>query len=141
MRKRRLCIFLIILIFLILIVRKPEVVFVFIEKTIQFFIWLFTISMTNYNVSILEEILIKSLTFVISYFLVGAIFNCLNWFNKRIMKTVYFIFSTLIGFGFNYGIMLLQKYAVIIIWVILFIMVALFFVYFIYYGIVKKGVK
>lgn len=82
-------------------------------------LWLFQLSLTDFGLSPIVEIGIKSLTFVLSYALVGIIFNALGFFDSDIMKFVYFVVSTLIGFALNALIMFLQENIIIISWSIL----------------------
>lgn len=78
--------------------------------------WLFQLSLTDFGLSPIVEIGIKLLTFVISYMLVGIIFNAVGFFDSDIMKFVYFVISTLIGFAISAVIMILQENIVIISW-------------------------
>lgn len=82
-------------------------------------LWLFQLSLTDFGLSPIVEIGIKSLTFVLSYALVGIIFNALGFFDSDIMKFVYFVVSTLIGFALSALIMFLQENIIIISWSIL----------------------
>lgn len=92
------------------------VVFIFlctsglIEPITRFFVWLVTLNMTESNVSIAGEIFVKIASFLISYSVVGAIFNRLGFFDSDIMKVVYFIISTLVSFVLCYLVMLFETY-------------------------------
>jgi hypothetical protein len=79
-------------------------------------LWLFQLSLTDFGLSPFVEIGIKSLTFVLSYALVGILFNALGFFDSDIMKFVYFVVSTLIGFALSAVIMFLQENIIIISW-------------------------
>ncbi len=81
-----------------------------IEPITEFFVWLFTLSMTESNVSIAGEIFVKAATFIISYTAVGAIFSALDFFNSSVMKIAYFIISTLVSFALCYLVMLFETY-------------------------------
>jgi hypothetical protein len=78
--------------------------------------WLFQLSLTDLGLSPFVEIGIKVLTFALSYALVGIIFNALGFFDSYVMKFVYFVVSTLIGFALSAVIMFLQENIIIIFW-------------------------
>lgn len=82
-------------------------------------LWLFQLSLTDFGLSPFVEIGIKLLTFVLSYALVGILFNALGFFDSDIMKFVYFVVSTLIGFALSAVIMFLQEHIILISWSIL----------------------
>lgn len=77
---------------------------------IEFFTWLFTLQYITPETSIAGSIIVKVLTFAVSYTLVGLIFNSLNWFNSKVMSVVYFIVSALFGFALAYIVMLIENY-------------------------------
>lgn len=77
---------------------------------IEFFTWLFTLQYIAPETSIAGSIIVKVLTFAVSYTLVGLIFNSLNWFNSKVMSVVYFIVSALFGFALAYIVMLIENY-------------------------------
>ena len=81
---------------------------------LNFFAWLFTLQYSQPDTSIAGGIIVRVLTFVVSYSLVGVIFNTLEWFNNRIMKMVYFIISTLLGFVIAYIVWGIEQYILII---------------------------
>ena len=81
---------------------------------IKFFTWLFTLKYITPNTSIACSIIVKVSTFVISYMLVGIIFNSLGLFNSKLMSIVYFIISTLIGFVLAYIVMIIEKHLLVI---------------------------
>ncbi len=85
----------------------------------KFILWLFQLSLTDFGLSPFAEIGIKSLTFVLSYALVGIIFNALGFFDSDVMKFVYFVVSTLLGFALSAVIMFFQENIIIISWSIL----------------------
>ena len=86
---------------------------------IKLTLWLFQLSLTDFGLSPAIEVIIKILTFVISYGLVGIIFNALGLFDSDVMKYVYFVISTLIGFALSAVIMFLQEHIILISWSIL----------------------
>jgi len=82
-------------------------------------LWLFQLSLTDFGLSPVMEVIIKLLTFIISYALVGIIFSALGLFDSDVMKYVYFVVSTLIGFALSAVIMFLQEHIIMISWSIL----------------------
>ena len=81
---------------------------------IEFFTWLFTLQYIAPETSIAGSIIVKVLTFAVSYTLVGLIFNSLNWFNSKVMSVAYFIVSTLLGFALAYIVMLIETHLLVI---------------------------
>ena len=77
---------------------------------VKFFMWLFTLQYITPETSIVGSIIVKVLTFAVSYTLVGLIFNSLGWFNSKVMSVAYFIISTLLGFVLAYIVMLIETY-------------------------------
>lgn len=77
---------------------------------IEFFTWLFTLQYITPETSVAGSIIVKILTFAVSYTLVGIIFNALGWFNSKIMSTAYFVISTLLGFALAYVVMLIETH-------------------------------
>lgn len=77
---------------------------------IEFFTWLFTLQYITPETSVVGSIIVKILTFVVSYTLVGIIFNALGWFNSKIMSIAYFVISTLLGFALAYVVMLIETH-------------------------------
>ena len=77
---------------------------------IEFFTWLFTLQYITPETSVAGNIIVKILTFAVSYTLVGIIFNALGWFNSKIMSIAYFVISTLLGFALAYVVMLIETH-------------------------------
>ena len=77
---------------------------------IEFFTWLLMLQYTSPDTSILGDIVVRILTFSVSYALVGLIFNSIGLFNSKIMSITYFIISTLVGFVLAYIVMLIETY-------------------------------
>ena len=77
---------------------------------VKFFMWLFTLQYITPETSIVGSIIVKVLTFAVSYTLVGLIFNSLGWFNSKVMSVAYFIVSTLLGFVLAYIVMLIETH-------------------------------
>lgn len=92
------------------------VVFVFLctsglfEGLTKFLVWLVTLNMTQSSVSSVGEIFVKIATFVITYAVVGIIFNAIGWFDSSVMKFVYFVISTLISFALCYVVMIFETH-------------------------------
>lgn len=66
----------------------------------NFALWLIKLDLTSPDVSIGGQIVIKVLTFLITYAAVGALFNALNWFDSDVMHIVYVVISTILSFVF-----------------------------------------
>lgn len=77
---------------------------------LKFFTWLFTLQYITPETSIAGSIIVKVLTFAVSYTLVGLIFNSLGWFNGKVMSVAYLIASTLLGFVLAYIVMLIETH-------------------------------
>jgi hypothetical protein len=76
----------------------------------EFFTWLFTLQYITPETSVAGSIIVKILTFAVSYTLVGIIFNALGWFNSKVMSIAYFVVSTLLGFALAYVVMLIETH-------------------------------
>lgn len=85
------------------------------EGIANFLTWLVTLNMTQSNISIAGEIFVKIAAWIISYTAVGIIFGALGWFNSDVMKSVYFIISTLVSFALCYIVMILETYLLYIV--------------------------
>ncbi len=80
----------------------------------RFFAWFFALQYSQPETSIAGGIIVRILTFVVSYSLVGIIFNVLGWFNSKAMSIVYFVVSTLISFALAYLVWTIEQYILII---------------------------
>lgn len=80
----------------------------------RFFAWLFTLQYSQPETSVAGGIVVRILTFAVSYSLVGVIFNALGWFNSKAMSIVYFVISTLLGFALAYLVWCIEAYILII---------------------------
>lgn len=85
-----------------------------IEPITKVFVWLITIDSNSPDISIFGQLVAKYGTWIITYSLVGVLFNALGWFNSTAMKIVYFILSTIISFLLSWGIMILENYLLVI---------------------------
>lgn len=81
---------------------------------VNFFVWLFSLQYVTSETSIAGSIIVKLLTFAVSYTLVGIIFNALGWFNSKLMSITYFIISILLGFALSYVVMLIETHLLVI---------------------------
>lgn len=81
---------------------------------LKFLTWLFTIEYITPDTSVAGSIVVKILTFAVSYTLVGIIFNSIGLFNSKVMSFVYLIISTIIGFLLAYIVMIIEKYILVI---------------------------
>lgn len=80
----------------------------------NFFAWLFTLRYSQPDTSIAGGIIVRILTFVVSYGLVGIIFNSLGCFSSKTMSISYFIISTLLGFALAYVVWTIEQYILVI---------------------------
>ena len=85
-----------------------------IEPITKVFVWLITLQFDSPNISIFGQLVAKYGTWIITYSLVGVLFNALGWLNSTAMKIVYFILSTIISFLLSWLIMILESYLWII---------------------------
>ncbi len=83
-------------------------------RIVDFFTWLLMLQYTGPETSIFGEIIVRILTFIVSYNLVGIIFSALGLFNSRAMKILYFIVSSLLGFIIAYIVWSIEHHIVII---------------------------
>ena len=81
---------------------------------LEFFKWLLMLQYTSPDTSIVGDVVVRILTFAVSYTLVGLIINSLGLINSKIKSSAYFIISTIIGFVLAYIVMLIETYLVVI---------------------------
>ena len=84
------------------------------EPITKISIWLITINSNSPDISIFGQLVAKYGTWIITYSLVGVLFNVLGWFNSAAMKIVYLILSTIISFLLSWVIMILENYLLVI---------------------------
>ena len=106
----------------------------------RFFAWLFTLQYSAPEVTIAGGIIVRVLTFLISYGLVGVLFTALGWFNSKAMKIVYFVISTLLGFVIAYIVWGIEQY-ILIISIVMGIIVLGVITYFVIKAILDKKKK
>ena len=107
---------------------------------VNFFLWLFLLQNSSPDVSLEGEIVVRVLTFFVSYGLVGVIFTTFGFFNSKLMSISYFIVSTLIGFLIARAVWAFEQNIKIINIIFASIIVATI-VFFIIYCIAKKRRK
>lgn len=103
----------------------------------RFFCWLFALQYAAPETSIAGGIVVRVLTFLVSYGLVGVIFNLLGWFNSKAMSVVYFVISTLLGFAIAYVVWIIETY-ILIIGIVLGIILAVVIAYIVIRVILNK---
>lgn len=81
---------------LLLLIAKTDIL----QSICNFALWLIKLDLTSPDVSIGSQIVIKILTFLITYAAVGALFNALSWFDSKTMHIVYVVISTILSFVF-----------------------------------------
>ena len=109
-------------------------------KLYQFFGWLFLLQYSQADISVGGQIFVRIATFLLAYSIVGLIFHFIGFFNGKVMSAGYFILSTLIGFGLNYIVMLIESHIKIVLMVMGALLGALI-VFFIVLFIVKRRRK
>lgn len=101
---------------------------------VRFFAWLFLLQYSAPETSLVGGIIVRVLTFLVSYGFVGLIFKTIGWFNGRVMSVACFIISTLLAFFLSYIVWAIEKYVLVIcivLDVILFCIIAFLAVYFV----------
>lgn len=106
----------------------------------RFFAWLFTLQYSSPDISMAGGIVVRLLTFAVSYSLVGLVFKTIGLFDSKAMSILYFVISTLIGFALSYLVWIIES-KILIIGVVLGIVLILVISYFIIMTIVNKTKK
>ncbi|HOJ44626.1 MAG TPA: hypothetical protein PK340_01125 [Bacilli bacterium] len=78
----------------------------------DFLIWYINFMVTASTLNNVFVLIGKILTWVISYFLVGVIFNKLGWFNSKVMHITYVVIAFIINIFLTIILMFVQEYAV-----------------------------
>ena len=101
-----------------------------IKPIVKFFVWLFTLNMTQSTVSKAGEIFVKVSTFIISFAVVRIVFNTIGRFDRTAMKIAYYIVSTLVWFALCWLVMIFETHLLLISIIvgILFVIVAALFI-------------
>ena len=100
------------------------------SKILEFFAWLFLIQYAGPETSIFGEIIVRILTFAVSYGLVRIVFELLGCFNSKVKSIAYWVISSLLGFVLAYIIWSIEEHLLIIgiVLGIITVLVILFFV-------------
>lgn len=86
--------------------------------------WLVTQNMKDSGLSIAGEIFVKVATWLISFGLVGIVFNAIGHYNKARMSAAYTIISLIVSLALSYVVMILEKYFIIVLIAVTVILVA-----------------
>lgn len=89
----------------------------------NFLLWLFALKEATKEISVAGNIVVRVLTFGITYSLVGGIFEFLGWFNSKAMKWLYFVISTIIAFILSYIVWKIEENIVTILIILSVLMV------------------
>ena len=81
---------------------------------VKFFAWLFTLKYTQPETSIVGGIIVRLLTFAVSFGSVYFVFNLFGFFNSRIMSFAYFVISSLAGFCLAYIVWTIEQHIIVI---------------------------
>ena len=106
----------------------------------DFFVWLFVLQYSGPENSIAGEIIVRALTFLVSYGLVGIIFEIFGLYNSRLMKIGYFVISTIAGFILAYVVWTIEEH-LLIVGIVLAAIAVLIIVFFVIRTIVRKRKK
>ena len=85
-----------------------------IEPITKVFAWLITTDSNSPDICIFGQLVAIYGAWIITYTLVGVLFNALGWFNSTVIKIIYFILSTIISFLLSCVIMILENYSLVI---------------------------
>lgn len=83
-------------------------------NSVKFFSWLFILEYSQPETSIFGGIVVRILTFIVSFSTVGAIFGAFCLFNSKLMKVTYFIVSTIVGFITAYVVWQIEQHILIV---------------------------
>lgn len=108
-----------------------------------FFEWYFKLKYTQPNVSDVSSVVVRVLTFIASFSLVGMFFGAVGWFDKKAMKIAYAIVSTILNFVFAYVIWKIEEHiiTVIIVLSIVFALAIAFLIICLIFYIKEKNAK
>ena len=107
-------------------------------QMIEFFTWLFLLEYTQSEISLVGEIVVRVLTFAITFVLMKFIFGRKG---SGIKETVRWIISTIISFGLSCVVMLLEQHIVTILIVLAIVAVVVLAVWLTVYFVKKKKEK
>lgn len=83
-------------------------------EIVNFFCWLFLLQNAQPEISVAGGIIVRIITFLVAYGLVGLIFDLFGFFNSGLMKIMYFIISSLLGFALAYIVWSIEQYILIV---------------------------
>lgn len=106
---------------------------------VNFFTWLFMLDYNSPNISFVGGVVVRILTFLVSYGLVGTIFNILGYFNTKLMSLAYFIISSLLAFALSYIVWIIEEYIIIISIVLSIVLLGIIIYFCVCYFHNKKG--
>ena len=109
-------------------------------KIVEFGTWFFMLQYSGPKTSIGGEIVVRALTFLVSYGLVGIIFEIFGLYNSRLMKIGYFVISTIAGFILAYVVWTIEEH-LLIVGIVLAAIAVLIIVLFVIRTIVHKRKK
>ena len=78
-------------------------------------VWLVTLDMNAPTISIVGQLIVKYGTWIITFLLVGSLFELLGCFNSKVMSIIYVILSTVISFLLSWLVMLIEQYLLFIV--------------------------
>lgn len=98
-------------------------------KVAEFGSWLFILQYSGPETSIFGEIIVRVLTFVVTFGLVRIIFDAFGWFNSDAMHIAYWIISTVVSFILAYIVWTIEQYLLVIgiVLAVIAILIILFF--------------
>ena len=110
-------------------------------KILEFAIWLFLLEYTQSEISLVGEIVVRALTFAITFTSVRILFGLTGWWNSKAMQIVFWIISTIVSFVLSYVVMLFEQYMVTILIALIIVAVVILAVWLTVYFVRKKKEK
>lgn len=106
-------------------------------EIVNFSLWLFTLQYSAPETSIAGGIIVRILSFLVSFSLVGFLFDLLGWYNGKLMKIAYAVISALLGFVLSYIVWKIEQH-IVVIGIVLGIVLVITIAAFIVYGFIKR---
>lgn len=113
----------------------------FIAGLLKFVGWLFALENSQAPTSESGQIVVRILTWLVSYTLVGLVFTLFKCWEKKSMKTAYWVISTIVSFGLSYLVMLFEQHIVTILIALAIVAVVILAIWLAVYFVRKKKVK
>ena len=107
-------------------------------KILKFAAWLFLLEYTQSEISLVGEIVVRVLTFAITFVLMKFIFGRKG---NSIKETVRWVISTIVSFGLSYIVMLFEQHIVTVFIVLISVAVAIVAVWLTVHFVRKKKEK